>query len=367
MNQFKWLIVFLVILALNNIALIKWMERSSAPASTGLVEARTLTQSTDGNDDRNSDAVKALPENSEVSEAQADNVEGTQSQIRSLEDDDRFIEAFTRASARSELSDIFLELQFSSQRRYLELEKRMDSMSSSELVGLISASSSLVEKEVALNKLREVGFAGVQIYELKDLYQSGDTQQWMKAQILSELISKNDADGIAWAKEMLSEGLHSSRYLNSEMLVDLYEKDRDYVTQYVENINVLDAGVPYTVSSLLQQEPKLATRFVSKNFDQLLDADHAELSQVGYFSAKFDMSEAQQDKLLAALESDNRYTRGFAIALVGNVDGTDRLRAAYRNLKSTREKRRFIFALSQDADKASLRALARELSATSKN
>ena len=236
MSTTKWLVLTLIVLAINNVLLLSWINRGSdKPVITDQVSAGRYQgyQATSKNSDTRSNPKNLLV--SQVNDVDVapkkviDQPETTNAISEISATDQEFIRAFTSAAKTDELAQVLLEVQMRSQKLYQEIDERYASMSSVELLAEFNESDSPLEKQIALVKLISKEFNGVEAYELKALYESPELDQWARSAIIRKLVATGDADGIRWAKQSLEQNKGAIAYIGTDILSGIYQHDPDFV------------------------------------------------------------------------------------------------------------------------------------------
>ncbi|MCH2192150.1 MAG: hypothetical protein MK188_14625 [Gammaproteobacteria bacterium] len=369
MSTTKWLVLAFVVLAINNILLVNWIKYDAANSlSTNQnlvgqkqaipVTIQDLDTATNPKDlnlsntgDVNIEPQKAL-----------DRPESTSTISDITATDKEFIQAFRSAAKTDELAEIALELQKRAQELYLEIEQRYATMSSAKLLAEYYGSDSQLEKQTALTKLIIMDFSDLESFELKALYETPHAEIWAREAIIKKLISIGDPDGIRWAKQTLVENQGLNVYLGGDMLSDIYRYDPDFVTEYINNIDLNHRNEISNLSGLFYQEQELAKEFVVRNFDEILQSNDPSVLQLSNQVAELDLNDDQQRDLIRKLGDNYREKRDFVLRLLSNVEDTDLLREGYQTLERDNDRIKFLRTIYKDH-----RALARELAGDSDN
>lgn len=369
MSTFKWLLLALIVLFINNVLLLSWINRvSDKPAITDQVSAGQYqgAQPTAQNSNANSNSkglmVSKVDDVDFMSKKAIDQPESAKSISEITATDQEFIRAFSSAAKTDELAQLLLEVQMHSHTLYQEIETRYASLNSVELLAEYNETDSPLEKQAALLNLVRVEFNGIEPYELKALYETPDLDQWARASIIKKLVSNGDSDGIRWAKQSLEQNQVGNAYIGTGLLGGIYQHDPGFVKDYIKNIDLNDRNAISGLSTLFYQEQELGNEFLSKNFDDILLSDNPSFLQLGYQVGDLKLDRDQQQGLVNALVDSNRNKRDFALRLLSSVKDTDLLRDGYQSLERDNDRINFLSNIYGNQ-----RELARELAQNSDN
>lgn len=358
MSPTKWCLCVAAILLINNILLLRWVEYTynRSNEATALSKSLVVNPSPVAQAKLGKPSLAKEPTNIDVDSK-------AEKPSQDWSSDEYFLTSFNRLSQDSEFLELFWELQLNAEKKYFEIEEDMADLTTMELLEIVATSQSSIEVQFAFGRLRQSDFAGLSDYDLKKLYQSERMGRWENATVLQKLVSKGDVEAISWMKQLLNDGDYKIRYMDSETMTTLYQKAPEFVSEYLQNIDVATPSKVPSLNGLFEQNPELAKGFYAKNFDAIIDSSGHKRYQIGAYDLSFDMSNDQQAKLISALTSDSRHKKNFALRLVNNVSDIQSLRDAYGSLKTERDRVTFIYRISRDAKNQAHRALAKELAA----
>ena len=369
MSTTKWLLFSLMVLAINNILLVSWINRGSDKsfiADQGSADqyqgAQLTAQDSDTHSNPKGLIVSQIDDDHVVPKKAIDQSETENAISEITATDQDFIRAFSRAGKTDELAQVLLEVQMRSQKLYQEIDARYATMSSVELLAEYNESDSSLEKQTALTTLISKEFNDVEPYELKALYETPDLDKWARAAIIQKLVSGGDPDGMQWAKQSLEQSQGVRAFIGTDILSDIYQHEPDFVKEYISNVDLDDRYAISGLSDLFYQEQELAKEFVGKNFDDMLQSDNRSFLQLGYQVGELNLDRDQQQGLINALVDSNRNKRDFALRLLNNVKDTDLLRDGYQSLERDNDRINFLSSIYSGQ-----RELARELAQNSDN
>lgn len=353
----KTISVVLLLITINNVLLL-WLLGyfsndliATAPSSTN-IDAETTMSS------------ELIPQSERLEAkriAKSENNSATTS-ITVLSDIDKELKRFMQSETFLDAMDTY---QARASSRYMKMEKELHEMDYLALTKLAAESENDLKRNAALGILRQ-NMSKLQIADLKSLYHQADGQIWDRGAIVEALIEKGDSEALSWGKQLLIENPERA-YVAHELLESLYDKDPEFIGEYVGSINLNNGDRTPQLVYALSTKPKLASLFFSNNFDQILSSEDNRLYQMVYGNTQFKISRTQQAELSRFFDSSNRHKRTFAINLVQNIEDTDLLRDSFSQLDKTREKLRFLRHLSMNKDNAEHQSLISEIVASSSN
>ena len=342
MNSIKIILIGITLLIIHDLVLLKYLSdnKNEAPTTrTSAVESKDITvgkeQISLSNDHQQQKGLIQTAEPNDISEA----------------DDQQFIESFQRLSKTKEFSKILNDYQAIEASKNNELRERASEMDTSELYTLATTSTRKTGRWIALNQLAQHGgFKRLDTYELKNLYQTGELEDYYKSQILTVLLNKEEPEALDWAKTLIKER-GTNNHVDSDMLSLVYQQDPEFIEKLMFEVDLASFNIRNPLYSLLLSEPELNSSFYTKNFDDILKSDNSDLFQYGGYGVSFDMTTEQQYALSELFESNDKNKRHFAANLARNIEDIDTLRRSYNMLKNNREKVTFIQSLFGNTEK----------------
>ena len=354
MKPHIWVFLGLVVLAINNWILITYLgshdhfiESSSATNSTLTdKEIESVSRLTDSNPSQ-------LDYGGRVREPEEPNIE--------LSDRGDFDEEFRAFAASQEFADIMNEYSIAQSRRGAEKQNEFQKMTAQELLSVYLSTDNSLDKQSALGSLHGK-YDQLETYELKQLYQSLDATngKWASSELLNILLERDDPDALVWVKQEILNG-DSSSNISRDIYQNVYEKDPEFISDYVRNLPLEVATKQGFLFSLLSTESELAKIFLEKNIDEILDTGNTtNLNFIGY-NASIDLDSQQEARLVEFFGSSKKDTREFAIVLARDIDDVELLREGFNKLTRDREQSIFLSQLLTDGKDTSKGRLAIEL------
>lgn len=274
-----------------------------------------------------------------------------------LSDVDKELKRFMQSDTFVDVMDAY---QVGARARAMTLEKELRDSDVPSLLTIALESKNQLQKTLALGILRE-DLNKLDATELKSLYALDDLQPWNRNAIIVALIDKGDIQALQWGKEQLVAKGDFRYGFHHELFESLYDKDPEYVRQFVSSVDISAYPRASKMVHLLTSKPELATVFFSNNFDQILNSEDNQLYQAFYGRPKLELSRSQQADLSSFFISSNRHKRSFAINLASNIEDTDLLRDSFYQLDKTREKLQFLQALSMNKKNTEQQELINEI------
>lgn len=360
--------ILIIVLVLNNYLLLNFLgyfsesPDSGSPATPDTIATAEQSGLSQGEQEQTSesDAAPVESPNTGVAAFQAESSTTTLTELS----DRNFITSFKRLSKSEDFTDIMDEYTMTSGQRLMETQREFMQMSAEELYELAVNSERGMDRAMALQTLSQGKIGDLGVYELKNLYQLENLDIWARSKIVERLLEEDDPDGLAWARQIVTEQSQNA-YISHELLEGIYEKDVEFVRDYLDQIDLEGQQVTSALIFFSSQDPELAGEFLQKNLDAILNSSNRRVFQLNAFGAKVEMNSEQQEQVLQLLESRNRQKRQFAISLLNSIGDTEVLRRAYDSLSKRSEKRTFLFSLYGDEDAPEKRQLAKDLAAES--
>ncbi|MBT8115310.1 MAG: hypothetical protein KJP04_08010 [Arenicella sp.] len=362
MNWLKPGLMLLVILVINNMALLYWLGYFDQQGADQLSESTNTSLLSSSN---NRSAEQQLREEiwleTEIQESTA------QAQAP-LNQQAKFINQLRTAANSGAINDILDEWQMGAVRRYEDSQKRLALMDAADLYNAVVNGSKATEKQLAMQLLMQGKSHDLDTTDLKTLFQDESLHHWNRMRLLKILLERDDIESVAWARQLITndDGIN---YLDQDFISMVHEKDPDFIREHLKTLSLESHANPQSFFAFLSEEPKLRLEFLQNRFDDILESTNWNLHQHSLISKDFEMTSLQQSKLLEFFESPSRRKRRFAMGYIGNIDNVDDLRRAYASLELPREQVRFVTMLvgdSSDSQQQKL-ALAREIANTSDN
>ena len=360
------ILIFIVLLAINNIGLLYYMgyfsdqqsaHGGSLPATAELAnDSRTevATESLATGEATDEEESASLSENSSQSQ-QPDQLQRRQAE---------FIAEFRRAAKSGNLNDALDEWQMGSSRRWQEAQSRLIQLDAEELFAEFESAESSFNKQMVVHMLMEGKAHELETHQLKTLYQSELVQNWNKMQLLVSLLEREDTQALGWAKQFL-QSEQAIRHFNNDLMSLIWDQDPQFVRGFLRDISFDNSVSIHSVSNFLRQEPQLRLEFLNRHFDSMLDAGGSRVFNTGLNHKDFKMSALQESRLLEFFESPSKHRRQFALGFIPNFESVDDLRRAYANIERDREKRQFVNMLMSRSSNEEKKALGREIAASS--
>lgn len=361
MKTWHWIIFVVGSLALNNWLLIQYL---GDPDQT--VTKTTTTELKNSDDDK-------LQQNSNLSGTSANHQDTPEmasehnlSEEPSQPTASPFESEFKQFSTSKEFQSIMDEYRILANQRSQEKQRYYQSMSSEELFAAYQSAESTLDKQWALQYLRDGKLEQLETYEIKQLYQALDegTESWNKYAMLNLLLEKGDAEALVWAKESITDPAFGMQG-GHEIFESLYEQDPQFVTDFVDGLTLDDLSTYRHSLYGIFNDSKLARVFFENNLDEILDTSNT--SNLRYFghNVEIELSDQQQSGIVDLLESSRKRDREFAIGFVRSIDNIDLLRESYAKISRTQEQQHFLSQLMTDFENEDKKQLARELAENS--
>ena len=337
MKQYRKVLIFLIILMINNLIMLNFMGYFSSDSELIGTERDGRAESVDLLDTEKQN--KPIPKASSI-ESNAVSMEKNTSSNQNIEIED----AIQRYVKSEQFAEILDEYRDAVRARNRNTEKLLSGMSVSELYEVTQNSSQRIEKQSAIRKLLQGNINKLELHQLKTLYQDPEFDKYSKSRFLVKMIEHNDSEALDWAKQALTDN-ELGKYIEYDLLSSIYEKDPEFIRGYIDQIDVADLGGGSNIFYLTQLEPEVINGFFAKKFDQILESNNDDLYQMIGHNVEFDMTNEQQVKLGEFFESNNKHKRSFAINLAKNIDDISILREAYNRLPRKAEKQSFVYSL----------------------
>ena len=350
MKPHIWVFLGLVVLAINNWILITYLGshdhfiESSSATNSKLIDRGI--EPTDSN-------LSQLVYDGKAAESEKPNIE--------LKNQPDFREEFREFAASQEFAEIMNEYTLAQSRRGAEKQNEFQSMTAQELLSVYLSTDSSLDKQSALSLLNGK-YDQLETYEIKQLYQSLDatSRRWNGTELLNVLLERDDPDALVWVKQEILNA-DSSNNISRDVFEIVYEKDPEFISNYVRDLPLDVATKQGFFFSLLSTESELAKIFLEKNIDEILETGNTtNLNFIGY-NASIDLDSQQEARLVDFFGSSKKDTREFATALARNIDDIELLREGFNKLTRDREQSIFLSQLLVEGKDTSKGRLAIEL------
>ncbi|MFT6407274.1 MAG: hypothetical protein ACJAQ6_000685 [Arenicella sp.] len=264
-------------------------------------------------------------------------------------------------------SVMFEDWQRKTRQRNTEIANRLSAAEADELHTVALEAESRSERMTALHLLLQGSkFKQLSNQQLKELYTEPETEGWSKAQLLNGLLENDDPEALGWAKDSIRNGT-VSRGADSQLYAAVYEKDPNFMIQYINENEFDPSSSQHALISFIQQEPDLASTFYARNFDKILSSNNDDVFMYGIGSATIELNQQQQSRVAELFSSNNRHKRNFAISLAASISDPQILRQAYTELNRSQEQLVFIASLLGPNASAEASSLGRELASSSEH
>ena len=295
MQNLKWILGVAALLIANNAFLIWYLDNESEPVE------ETVTQMQDGRlkggELRKEPVNQTLAVPEEVAVSQPQNSEPAE--LNDSFAGDEFSRSFRSFSDSAEFLDIMDNYTIRSGERMMRRMQETAQMSASELYDLFVSSDSAADRTLAMQGLSQGKMSQLEDYQIKELYKSGEP--WGRMEALKLLLERDDLEAVEWAKEAATNP--SSMMMGGhEVLPLLYEKDPEFVRDYVNNLSVDDASHGLI---FLFQNDELKQLFFENNLDQILESSNSSVFQLAPHNIQVELDSNQQSRAIELLASSS--------------------------------------------------------------
>jgi len=353
MKSYQIILITIAILALNNLVLLTFMgyfskEKVISTEITTLDAAASL------------ESTKSFPTSSKQPVLST-----SQPEISTpLEAQPELIRRFDEYVQSDQFADALENWQLKYRQRYKEINERLAVMNSDELYSIVIDTQNQTERATALYQLMQGGkYQQLTDEQMKSLYSETQIEDWSKSRLLTTLVERGDPEALSWAKQSIRS--NSASLANNTGLFDvIYDKDPEFIKQYIANVEFEDSSSSVNLISFIQSESDLSDAYFTRNFDKILDSTNDDVFKYIY-APNIEMTSTQQSRVAELFNSKNRDKRRFAIGLASKITDTTTLRSAYDQLSRSSDKNHFISTLLSDGSNSKNKQLARELAENS--
>ena len=359
----QYLIITVIVVLINNLAL--WYFLGSEPEEITNVQTDSIqTPNLIKESKELGDIDIKQNRNSELLAANSDEEEQEQNQEQEIfEDSIEVTSAVKNYMASDEFFEVLDTYRTQRQQKQRELQEEVASLSTLELLHAYSIATDRQEKNIILQALYQSDLTAIDSYQLKEIYNNEDVNDWMKSRLLVAMLDQKDQDSITLAKEFLRESKGQYGY---EVWDRLFDFDRGYVIETANELPVDQLVKNSSLVSTLARDSEALKSFFEKQLDNILDADDSRIYRdLQNFGVEMELSRSQEQSLGDLLASERKSKRSFAIGFVGNISDIDMLKDRYADLFSSQEKQTFIYGLISNSASENHKELARELSENS--